>query len=128
LNACASNESQRVRWIADIPHANIFSGYSVGAPTVTRGVVYVPTDQGHVVALADPHVAAPAGFRCSNINFSGALACLIAGYSIVPVPAVLADVALPDGADAAGLRNEIAIGEGRLFVGTLGGHVYMLAP
>jgi hypothetical protein len=41
---------------------------------------------------------------------------------------VLADVALTDGADAAGLRNEPAIANGRLFVATQGGHVYMLSP
>ena len=50
------------------------------------------------------------------------------GYSIVWAPAVLADVALPDHSNAAGLRNEAAISDGRLFVATTGGHVYMLAP
>jgi hypothetical protein len=50
------------------------------------------------------------------------------GYSIVWAPAVLADVALPDHSNAAGLRNEVAISDGRLFVATTGGHVYMLAP
>ncbi len=128
LNACAATNSQRVRWLVDVPHASTFSGYSIGAPTVTHGIVYVPTDQGHVVALADPSVSPPSGYRCSNIDFPGGLFCVLVGYTNVPIPAILADVALPDGADAAGLRNEIAIARGRLFVGTLGGHVYMLAP
>jgi hypothetical protein len=54
--------------------------------------------------------------------------CAALGFSLVYAPAVLADVALTDGADAAGLRNEPAIANGRLFVATQGGHVYMLSP
>jgi len=52
----------------------------------------------------------------------------------VPIPQVLKEVPL-DGTSAAGLRNEPAIANGRLFVGTEGdtkkgmsGHVYMLSP
>jgi outer membrane protein assembly factor BamB len=125
LNACAS-PSQRVRWIADVPHNNR-RGYSLGSPAVTHGVFYIGTDQGHIVALADPAVAPPAYARCSHVLTSVA-ACTAAGYSLVWAPAVLADVALPDGSSAAGLRNEPAIADGRLFAATTGGHVYMLAP
>ena len=128
LNACAPDELHRVRWLVDVPHAS-GSGYSIGAPTVTGGVVYVTTDQGHVVALADPLIlgGAAAGYRCSNIDFTTLAACTVAGYAWVPIPKVLADVPL-DGSSAAGLRNEAAIAHGRLFVSTVGGHVYMLSP
>jgi outer membrane protein assembly factor BamB len=126
LNACAPDELHRVRWLVDVPSSS-GSGYSVGAPTVTGGVVYVTTDQGHVVALADPAIAPPAGYRCSDIDFVTAASCTAAGYAWVPIPRVLADVPL-DGSSAAGLRNEAAIANGRLFVGTTGGHVYMLSP
>jgi hypothetical protein len=54
--------------------------------------------------------------------------CVSLGFSVVWAPAVLADVALPDGTSAAGLRSEAAISDGRLFVATGGGHIYMLAP
>jgi outer membrane protein assembly factor BamB len=126
LNVCVASPSKRVRWIADVPHSS-GGGYSLGSPTVARGIFYIGTDQGHVVAFADPSVAPPAFARCSQVLVPLAT-CVASGYSIVWAPAVLADVALPDHSDAAGLRNEVAISDGRLFVATTGGHVYMLAP
>jgi outer membrane protein assembly factor BamB len=126
LNVCVSSPSKRVRWIADVPHSS-GGGYSLGSPTVTRGIFYIGTDQGHVVAFADPSMAPPAFARCSQVLVPLAN-CVASGYSIVWAPAVLADVALPDHSNAAGLRNEVAISDGRLFVATTGGHVYMLAP
>jgi outer membrane protein assembly factor BamB len=126
LNVCAASPSHRVRWISDVPH-NGGGGYSLGAPTATDGIFYITTDQGHVVAIADPAVAPPAGVRCSQVLTTVA-SCAASGFSLVYAPAVLADVALTDGADAAGLRNEPAIANGRLFVATQGGHVYMLSP
>jgi outer membrane protein assembly factor BamB len=134
LNSCGSDPG-RVRWIIDVPHATPGDGYSIGAPTVTGGIVYVPTDQGHVVAIADPAVRPPAGFQCTfefinpaNTGPTWAAVCLVMGFQLVPTPRVLADVALPDGANASGLRNEAALANGRLFVGTSGGHVYALWP
>ena len=126
LNLCAASPSHRVRWIADVPH-NGGGGYSLGAPSATHGIFYITTDQGHVVAIADPAVAPPAGVRCSQV-LTAVANCAALGFSLVYAPAVLADVALTDGADAAGLRNEPAIANGRLFVATQGGHVYMLSP
>jgi hypothetical protein len=46
----------------------------------------------------------------------------------VPIPTVLANVPMPDDGNIAGLRNEPALANGAVFVGTLNGHVYMLAP
>ena len=126
LNVCTDSESKRVRWISDIPHSSGL-GYSLGAPTVTRGIFYIGTDQGHIVALADPKVAPPLGARCSQV-LTPLASCVALGFSIVWAPAVLADVPLGDGSSAAGLRSEPAISDGRLFVATVGGHVYMLAP
>jgi outer membrane protein assembly factor BamB len=127
LNACATTESDRVRWLVDVPHVSGNTGYGMGAPTVTGGVVYVTTNLGHVIALADPAIAPAAGYRCSDVDFSTMATCTAAGYSWVPIPAVLADVPL-DGSSAAGMRNEAAIANGQLFVSTTGGHVYMLSP
>lgn len=134
LNACGP-DNQRVRWVLDVPHATPGNGYALGAPTVTGGIVYVPTDQGHVIAIADPALRPPTGFQCTNefINPPStgplwAVICLLDGYQLVPTPQVIANVALPDGSDAAGMRNEAAIARGRLYVATSGGHVYALWP
>ena len=132
LNSCTP-DAQRARWILNVPSATPGNGYGIGAPTVTGGIVYVTTDQGHVVAIADPAVRPAAGFQCTNefINPSTgplwSFFCILDGFQLVPTPQVLANVALPDGVNAAGLRNEPAISRERLFVGTGGGHVYALS-
>jgi outer membrane protein assembly factor BamB len=128
LDAC-QDDSHRVRWIADIAPG---APYSIGAPTVTGAIVYLPTSTGHVIALADPSVAPPVGFRCSSVDFgppspTWASDCVGAGYSIVPVPASK-DVPLDDHGNAVGLRMEGAIALGKLFVATDKGHVYALWP
>src|SRR5262249_10169567 len=41
-------------------------------------------------------------------------------------PHVFRNVPIPDGSDIAGLRNEPALANGRVYVASLGGHVYML--
>ena len=130
LNVCAPSASQRVRWISDVPSTSgvgDFHGYALGSPTVTRGIFYIGTDLGHIVAIADPARAPPLGVRCSQVLIPLAT-CASLGFSVVWAPAVLADVALGDGTSAAGLRSEPAISDGHLFVATVGGHVYMLSP
>ena len=127
LNACATTDKTRVRWIADIPHA-AGGGYPLGAPTVTVGIVFIGTSQGHLVVLADPSRVPPTGWRCSNIDYVTPATCTAAGFVLVPIPKILADVAVPDGSSIVGLRNEPALARGRVFVGSTGGHVYMLEP
>ena len=84
LNACAATEPDRVRWIADIPNSS--GGDSAfGAASVTGGVVFVGTNQGHLVVLGDPSVTPAAGSRCSNIDYTTTSACTAAGYSLVPI-------------------------------------------
>ena len=126
LNACATTEQTRVRWIADIPHTG--GGYPLGSPSVTGGIVYIGTSAGHLIALADPSIVPGTGSRCSNIDFTTPAACTAAGFSLVPIPKILADVTLPDGGDIAGMRGEPALARGRVFVATGNGHVYMLEP
>jgi outer membrane protein assembly factor BamB len=123
LNACAS-PSERVRWILDVPTATTGpgGGYSLGSPSVTGGIVYVGTGGGHVVAIADPSVAPLAGVRCSNVQYSAAQ-CHAAGYQLVPIPAVLANVAV-DGP----MWNEPALADGKVYVATRAGSVSMLSP
>ena len=121
LNVCASN-TDRIRWIVDVPNAS-GGTYSLGAPTVTRGIVFIGTDQGHLVAIADPSIAPAAGWRCSNTDVLTAN-CVASGYTLVPQPAVVANVTL----SGSMVYNEAAISGGRLFVATGGGNVYMLKP
>lgn len=133
LNACAPDESNRVRWMAEIPNAdqNTASGgpgYAIGAPTVTGGVVFIGTNTGHLVVLADPAIWPASGSRCSSTTYPDAASCKQNHFVLVPTPAVLANVALPDGGDIGGLRDEPALADGRVFVATDHGHVYMLSP
>jgi outer membrane protein assembly factor BamB len=120
LNACAPAAS-RVRWILDVPSSS-GGGYSLGAPSVTGGIVYIGTDQGHVVAIADPSVTPAVGTRCANTHYTVAQ-CAAAGYGTVPVPAVLANVAV-----TGGIWTEPALAGGRVFVATDAGRVSMLSP
>jgi hypothetical protein len=131
LNVCANTESDRVRWIADIP--NIMSGHaSLSTPTVTGGIVFIGTNQnpndhkGHLVVVGDPSVVPPIGVRCSNTDYP-AQNCP-PPYVLVPIPKTLADVVMPDGGSLAAIRNEPVLAKGRVFVATRGGHVYMLEP
>jgi hypothetical protein len=122
LNACATTEQTRVRWMTndqDLPN----NGADIRSARA-GGIVFIGTDQGHLVVLGDPSVVPGIGYQCSNIDYTTSLFCILAGY--VPIPKMLADVPMPDGGDIAGLRNEPALAKGRVFVGTGYGHVYML--
>jgi outer membrane protein assembly factor BamB len=126
LNSCATTENDRVRWIRDIPD-NGGNLNSLGVPTVTGGIVFIGTDQGHLVILGDPSIAFDEGSRCSNIDYKTPEDCTKAGYSpFVRIPKKLAIVRMPDGGDIAHFRKEAALANGRVFVATGGGHVYML--
>lgn len=134
LDSCAS-EAQRVRWIIDVPNTDPTDGYSIGPPTVTGGIVYVTTKTGHLIAIADTSLRLPAGSQCTdefiNPTSSGPgwqNVCTSHGFQVVPTPTVLANVALPDGADAANMRSEPVLANGRVYVGTYAGHVYALWP
>ena len=130
LNICAATEKDRVRWIADIPNTtwDKQGDLSLGAPTVAGGIIFIGTNQGHLVVLGDPSIVPATGKRCSNIDYTTVASCKAAGYVMVPVPKVLANVPMPDGGDIAGLRKEPALAKGRVFVATMKGHVYMLEP
>ena len=96
---------------------------------MTGGIVFVGTNQGHLVVLADPSVtAADRVLRCSNIDYPTAAACAAAGYRLVPIPKVIANIQIPDGGSLVAIRNEPVLAGGRVFVGTNKGHVYMLQP
>lgn len=125
FNVCSA-AADRVRWLIDVPGAS-GNTYSLGPPTVTRGIVYVGTDLGHVVAIADPSLVPPAGYRCINPDVTTA-SCVASGYTLVPQPAVLADVTVTGSM----VYTEPALANGKVYVSTGGfgnvGYVYMLSP
>jgi len=121
FNVCAA-ASDRVRWIVDVPGAT-GGAYSLGHPTVTGGIVYVGTNSGQLIAIADPSKYPPAGWRCVNPDVATSN-CVASGYTLVPDPAVLANVML----NGSMVYNEPALADGKLFVATGAGKVYMLSP
>ena len=122
LNICAGG-GNRVRWIADVPSVAPNTDYQLGPPTVTRGIVYVGTASGHLVAIADPTVYPGMGSRCVRTDVSNA-DCLPNGFALVPIPRVLLD--LPVGAGE--IRTEPVLAGGRVFVATLNGALVALQP
>lgn len=125
LNVCAP-ENRRVRWIKDVPDTGGF-GYPLGPPVITRGVVYVGTNQGHLIAIADPSVAPPVGWRCSDPDVPTGI-CAILGIlgsvtRLVPDPVILNDIALPG---AAGIFGEPALVGDRIYIADTGGKLFML--
>ena len=87
LNVCAGTGSL-IRWIVDVPGTTPATIYQLGPPTVTRGIVYVGTTQGHLVAIADPSAWPKQGSRCSRSDVSNT-DCEPNGFYLVPNPTVL---------------------------------------
>jgi outer membrane protein assembly factor BamB len=118
LNGCAS-DYERVRWWLQ------FSGSgspTMGAPSVTRGIVYIGTAADSLYAIADPDVYPPTGSQC---DFPGVSTtdCAPNGFRLTPVPAVLAKVGL-----SGDIRTTPALARGRVYVTTDAGHLHALAP
>ena len=125
LNIC-SGGGGRVRWIVDLPGTSVATDQrarQVGPPTVTRGIVYVGTAQGHLVAIADPSVWPSVGSRCSKPDVS-ITNCVTNGLPLVPNPNILLNLPLNAGA----IFTEPTLARGRVFVATSGGRVFMLEP
>jgi outer membrane protein assembly factor BamB len=127
LNFCET-DAKRVRWVKDIPGAdpNYNGTYPLGPPTVTTdGMVFVGTNQGHIVAIADPQLHPALGNRCEDPGIPSGQ-CQGAGRRLVPDPWIR-DIALP-GSPADGIFGEPVIVNGQVFVATISGNVYMLKP
>ena len=122
LNTCTDN-ANRVRWVADVPGATAGFEYQLGNPSVTRGIIFIGTSSGNLVALADPSRWPAQGSRCSRPDLSNA-DCASNGYALVPVPTVLRDISLGSGR----IRGEPALAGNRVFVATEGGVLFMLEP
>ncbi|MEA2561589.1 MAG: hypothetical protein QOH06_3093 [Acidobacteriota bacterium] len=137
FNVCEPERSpNRLRWLIDVPSACCHPAqcctnkccaedcnYCLGNPTITGGIVYIGTDQGHLMAIADPTVASPVGKRCSHPDVKNE-DCVAMGYRLVPQPQILADVQL----EGSMVYSEPALANGRVYVSTGAGFVYMLQP
>jgi outer membrane protein assembly factor BamB len=123
LNVCSGG----VSWIADLaPFTNTVTdrhSWALGPPTVTHGIVYVGTNRGFLVAVADPSVWPAMGSRCTESHFTGA-DCIANGYAIVPQPAILRSMDLGAGRI---VRTEPAIANGNLYVATEDGRLFRIA-
>jgi len=124
LNICAGRTG-RVRWILDVPNTSPIGDprYRVGAPSVTKGIIFVTTSEGHLVVFADQSAYYPVGFRCSNWNVSNA-DCAANGFQLVAQPTILANITL----DGSQTLTEPALAGNRVYVATGGGNLYMLEP
>jgi outer membrane protein assembly factor BamB len=138
LDVCSMSKSRgtrpNVRWlISPVPNILLTNKEGtvinpVGAPTTIGGLVYLGTNLGHVMVYADPSVVPPAGkvyddtSNCTFIKSHDPNGKVVANLScianLVPVPALLKDVPLPDGGDAARLRKEVVLAEGRALIST----------
>jgi outer membrane protein assembly factor BamB len=141
LNVCAASASRgdkpSVRWlISPVPDTSVAAppvngkapgDDEVSTPTIINGLIYVGTELGHVMVFADPSVVPAAGTTCDNTNFD-ASDCVQSGGALVPSPAMLVDVSLPDGGSASRFRKEVVLAEGMVFISTTKGHLYALAP
>jgi outer membrane protein assembly factor BamB len=126
VNACSGHGS-RVRWIA---HLDAFTlpitshhSWGLGPPTVTHGIVYVGTNDGFLLALADPSVWPAQAARCTLPQLDG-LNCLNAGFQMVPNPTVLRDIELGGNMT----RTEPVIANGSLYVANSQGRLFRIAP
>ena len=126
FNVCAG-EGGRVRWIAHLddwtnPALDTWS-FSLGPPTVTDGIVYVGTNKGFLLAIADPTLWPSQGGRCTLPTLSTA-DCAAAGYQIVSNPTVLKALNL----GGTILRNEPALANGTVYVASSNLKLYRIAP
>jgi hypothetical protein len=153
FNVCAAEKS-RLRWLIDVPGTSLRCSrnkFCLGNPTITGGIVYVGTDQGHLVAIADPTVKRAAGWRCENADVKSG-DCVHLGYRLTRQPAILADVTLPLSLPCSStcpqhpcsltnslVYTEPVLANGKAYVSTevrdckgegksIAGYVYMLQP
>ena len=123
FNVCSGNPA----WVA---HLDAFTDqvssthdWALGPPTVTGGIVYVGTNKGFLIALADPSVWPSQGARCTMPTLN-VVDCVPAGYQLVPNPTVLKSINL--GGQV--LRSEPVLAGGSVYVGNSLGTLFRIAP
>ena len=124
LNVC----SGQAAWIADLrgytnPISNAHS-WALGPPTVTKGIVFVGTNQAKLLAIADPSVWPALGSTCTMTTKMDDADCVPAGFSLVPDPMILRVMDL----NGVMLRNEPVIANDHLYISTENGRLYKIGP
>jgi outer membrane protein assembly factor BamB len=123
FNVCSGNP----QWVALLDGftnvVNSTHSWALGPPTVTQGIVYVGTNQGFLLAIADPSVWPSQGARCTMPTLNNA-DCVAAGFQLVPNPTVLK--ALNLGGQI--LRGEPALAHGMVYVANSAGFLFRIAP
>jgi outer membrane protein assembly factor BamB len=123
FNVCAGTP----QWVAILDNfTNPVSSthdWALGPPTVTDGIVYVGTNRGFLVAIADPSVWPSQGARCTMPTLNN-VDCLAAGWQLVPNPTVLK--ALNLGGQI--VRGEPALANGMVYVANSLGFLFRIAP
>jgi outer membrane protein assembly factor BamB len=126
FDVCAG-DGGRVRWVALLEnYTNEVSNthdWGLGPPTVTDGIVYVGTNRGFLLAIADPSVWPSQGAQCTMPTLSTS-DCIAGGYQLVPNPTVLK--ALDLGGQI--VRGEPALANGSVYVATTPGPLFRIAP
>jgi len=108
----------RPRWVALLESFTtaVMSTHDWGLspPSVTDGIVYVGTNRGFVLAIADPAVWPSQGARCTMPTFTNPTDCIAAGYALVPNPTVLKSLKV---SDVGLVRGEPALANGMIYIG-----------
>ncbi len=126
FDVCAGN-GNRVRWVALLENFTTAvtntHDWGLGPPTVTDGIVYVGTNRGFLLAIADPSVWPPQGLHCALPTLN-TVDCGPAGYPLVQNPTVLK--ALDLGGQI--VRGEPALANGMVYVANSLGTLFRIAP
>jgi len=97
--------------------------WGLGPPSVTNGIVYVGTNKGFLLAIADPSVWPSQGARCTMPTLNN-VDCLSAGWQLVPNPTVLKALSL--GGQI--VRGEPALANGMVYVANSQGFLFRIVP
>lgn len=122
INVCSGG----VRWMAMLDAftdpVSSTHDWALGPPTVTDGIVYVGTNRGFLLAIADPSIWPSQGAQCTLPTLATA-DCVAAGYQLVPNPTVLKSL------DLGGviLRGEPALANGTIYVANSSGRLFRIA-
>lgn len=98
-------------------------GFAPGAPSTANGVIYIPSDDGHLYAYADTTVLPATSHVCSYPGLPPDLSCSSAGFQAADVPVQLKAVLI-----SGSVPGVAAISNGQVYVATTAGHVIGMTP
>jgi outer membrane protein assembly factor BamB len=118
----ADFETRLKQWEREIMHY-----WALGPPTVTHGIVYVGTNNGYLLAIADPSIWPAQGSTCTRSDMVNNAVCAASGVRLVPKPTILKSINLGWGPLT---RAEPVLANGRIYVAAPGppGKLFILEP